>query len=439
MTRHASWLLVASLLFLAACSDSANKIGSTLKGDRVPAIQATHEIQPDSALKDSKPLLPPSVVTQSWPQAGYDTLHVLPALDAASSPHLLWRDSIGAGSGSDQKLLASPVAGRESIYAMDAKGVVSALDLETGHKKWTFDTTPKERDDPAMGGGLALDGPTLFATTGFGEVLAIDAGTGVLKWRKALLNPLRAAPTVAEGRVYALSIANDLNALDAETGEILWHQAGASESATLMGASSPAVIEDTVIAAYNSGEIFALRAQNGRALWNYMLAAPASVGALPAIADIRGLPVVDRGAVYAISHSGRIAAIDQRTGERLWESDIGGINTPVLAEDALFLYGGDHQLMALARVNGRVMWIRSLDKREKPEEPDSDPLVWTGPLLAHDRLWMVNSAGFLIAFSPDDGAPLERIELGSPAYLSPILVNKTLYILTDEGKLVALR
>ena len=250
---------------------------------------------------------------------------------------------------------------------------------------------------------------------------------------------MRAAPTVADNRVYVISIDNDLNALDAKTGDSLWHQSGIAESATLMGASNPAVSGDNVIAAYNSGEIFDLRVQNGRVLWNYSLAAAAQVGALPAIADIRGLPVIDHGVVYAISHSGRMAAIDQRSGDRLWETDIGGIDTPVVAGDTLFVYGGDNQLIALSRANGRVMWISTLPKLVDPADKDSDRLVWAGPVLAGERLWMVNSQGKLASFSLDNGLAADSIDIGSPVYLPPIIADRTLYVMTDEGNLVALR
>jgi outer membrane protein assembly factor BamB len=199
------------------------------------------------------------------------------------------------------------------------------------------------------------------------------------------------------------------------------------------------VVEDSVIVAYNSGEIFALRVQNGRASWNYSLAAPTQVGALPAIADIRGLPVVDRGRVYAISHSGRMAAIDQRSGDRAWEADIGGIDTPVVAGDAVFLYGGDGQLMALTRDSGRVMWIKPLAKRADPKDKDSDRVVWAGPVLAGERVWMVNSMGQLASFSPEDGAPIDTIDLGSPVYLSPVIADRTMYVMADDGTLIALQ
>ena len=429
-------LAVASL---AACGESAKKIGATIKGDRITVIEQSKALEADKGLSENKPSLPLKIVNLSWPQAGYDGEHAPPYAEAPTHPRVEWKSSIGAGSSSDFKLLAHPVMDRGVIYTMDAQGLVRAFDAKTGDRLWERDTTLEESDDKAIGGGLAIDAGTLYATTGFGNVLALEAKTGAVKWRKALLKPLRAAPTVGDNRVYVVSIDNDLNALAAANGDVLWHQSGIAESATLMGASSPAVDGDNVVVAYNSGEIFGLRVQNGRISWNYSLAAPAQVGALPAIADIRGLPVIDHGRIYAISHSGRIAAIDQRSGERVWESDIGGIDTPVVAGDTVFVYGGDSQLIALTRDSGRVMWVKSLPKLTDPSDKDSARLVWAGPILAGERLWMVNAQGALASFSPTDGAPLDSIDLGDPLYLSPIVADHTFFVVRDDGTLIALR
>ena len=60
-------------------------------------------------------------------------------------------------------------------------------------------------------------------------------------------------------------------------------------------------------------------------------------------------------------------------------------------------------------------------------------------MLAGDRLWVANSRGELVSVSPADGAVGSTIELDGPVSLSPIVVNNTLYVLTDKGKLSAYR
>ena len=432
------FLLLSSLALLAAC-ESNDKIGTTVKGERIAVIEQAKSLDPAKDSSGVKPSLPRDIVNLSWPQAAYDREHTMPPVQIADRPQIAWKSDIGEGSDSDYKILAHPVIAQGVIYTLDAQGLVRAFDTKNGVKKWEFDTTPKDSDDKAIGGGLAIDGPLLYVTTGFGDVCALDVTNGSIKWRKSLLKPVRAAPTVADNRVYILSIDNDLNALDAQSGEVLWRQPGIAESATLMGAANPAVSGENVIVAYNSGEISSLRVQNGRVSWNYSLSGPARAGALPAIADIRGLPVVDHGRIFVIGHSGRIAAVDQRSGDRIWEAEIGGIDTPVVAGDAVFVYGEDNKLIALSRDDGHPLWIAQLQKLSDPSDKNSDRIVWTGPVLAGGQLWMVNSLGKLAGFSAEDGKPVFSTDLGSPLYLSPIVADRMLYVVTDEGKLIALK
>lgn len=408
-------------------------------GQRVAVMQNVQQLTVDPGTAELALKIPAQVPNRDWAQAGGTSWHTVPHPELPDNPQVVWQADIGAGSSRDYRLLARPVVKNDRVYTIDAKGRVSAFASKNGDRIWRIDTTPEDRDDDAIGGGIAASGDRLYVTTGFGEVLALDAAKGKIIWRKNVGKPYRAAPTVNSDRIYAVSIDNELNVLSATNGEILWHHNGITESASLMGASSPAVSGDVAIVTYSSGEIFSLRAQNGRVAWTDVLAVPAQVGALPAIADIRGLPVIDRGRAYAISHSGRMVSIDLRSGERIWENDIGGTNMPVVSGDVVYVLSNDNELVALTRDGGRVVWIQPLQRLEDPDDRESDPIFWSGPLLAGNKLWLTNSEGQLMAFSPADGKPVVDLELGGAFFIAPIVAGGTLYMVSDDGDLIAMR
>ena len=409
------------------------------EGKRVSVLEISRKPTIDRGLEDFKFALPQAVANRDWAQAGGNQHHNVAHAALAAMPQEVWRSDIGHGSSGYFKLLARPVVSGGKVFTLDARGEVAAFNSGDGEKLWRFDTTPADRDEEAMAGGIGVSGDQVYVTTGFGEVVALKAADGRVAWRKMLGKPFRAAPTLADGRVFVVSIDNELSALSATNGEILWHHNGIAENAALMGASNPAVADDSLVVAYSSGEIFDLRTQNGRVAWTDLLAMPERVGALPAIADIRGLPVIDRGRVFAVSHSGRMAAIDQRTGERVWEADIGGINAPLVSGNVVFVVDNDNNLLALTRDGGRILWIREMQRLKDPEDRDSSPVFWWGPVLAGGRLWLTNSLGNLAAFSPQDGALLGEQELSNAFFTPPIVAGETLYALSDNGKLIALR
>ena len=89
-------------------------------------------------------------------------------------------------------------------------------------------------------------------------VLALDAASGAELWRRQLRAPIRAAPTVIDGKVLVPTADSQLFALDAATGEVLWQHAGLFEQAGILGGASPAAADGIVVAAYASGEVVAL-------------------------------------------------------------------------------------------------------------------------------------------------------------------------------------
>jgi len=430
---------LALTVVLAACGsdDSAKTVAHA--GKRIAVMEAARKPVVDSSLGSFKVEVPEPAVIRDWAQNGGNTEHSVGNASLRAVVEQSWSSSIGSGSDGDYKLLSTPVISENVAYAMDARGRVSATNAVNGDRLWRVETAPSDKDGEAIGGGVAVQGKIIYAATGFGEVIALHSTDGSVMWRSMTGKPLRSPPTVFEGRVFVITIENETFALDSQSGRTMWKHSGIAENATLMGASSPAVHGDTVVVAYSSGELFGLRAQNGRVVWGEVLAVPTQVGALPAIADIRGLPVIDQGRVYAISHSGRMICLDERTGERVWEADIGGINTPLVVGNAVYVVTLDNELIALTRQGGRIIWTTDIQKHEDPSDHDSKKVLWWGPVMAGGRLWLTNTMGHLAAYAPETGYATFDGDLAKSFYLPPIVANTTLFGLDDNGQLRALK
>ena len=429
-------LLVAGL---SACSDGTNRDKDRLEGERIPVLTFEQSLKIDQQVASYQIILPAPTTNADWPQPGQNAYHYVGHPALSDSPQKIWSTDIGQGSNGRHALGGMPVIAGGKMYMIDSRAKVRAFNAETGKKLWEREFKEKgETKKNAYGGGVSFGDGSLFITNGYGHIAALDPANGNIKWQVGVGVPMRGAPTYADGRLFALTHDNQTYALDANSGEVLWNEIGISENAGLVGAASPAVIGNTVISAYSSGEVYAMRVENGRTLWTDTLSRQGRLTAMASLRDVDGHPVIYDNKVYAVSHSGRMVAIDLRSGTRIWEQNVGSQYTPWVAGDFIFVVTPEGQVVCVTRREGKVRWITQLERYKNPNDR-SDPVHWSGPLLAGDRLLVTSSHGYVLSLSPYTGDVLSGLELPDDAEYGPIIANGTLYFMTTDGEVVAYR
>jgi outer membrane protein assembly factor BamB len=432
----------ALLLPLAAggCSLFEDWFGdkkTPLPGSRVGILAAKRGLQVDNP--SSRPVtLPAPVGGTEWPQAGGNPAHVPGHVAVRPTLAQAWTASIGEGGGYRRKITAQPVVAGGRVFTMDSDAVVSAFDVKSGGRLWQFDTQAEEDRSTNVGGGIAVDGGTLYAVNGLAEALALDAATGKPRWRKPLPTAARAAPTIADGRLYVPTLDDQLVALAVADGGRVWAYQAATAATSVLGLPSPAFADGLVVAGFGSGDLACLRAASGSVTWTDSLAASRGRTSLVDLSAIHGLPVIAEGRVYAIGLGGLLVSLDLRSGRRLWERDMGSTETPWAAGDWLFVVTSDQQVAAVNRQDGALAWVTQLPRWEN-EEKQEDPIRWVGPALAGDRLIVAGSTKQAMALNPYTGAILGTQPLAGAGSVPPVAAEGTVFLVTDDGTLLALR
>ncbi len=438
-------------------------------GERISILTFEQQLAPAAGLAGRDFFLPGPVAATSWPLPGGTVENSVEHVIAAPQFTVGWRRRIGAGSASTRQVMSPVVADGGKVFVMDGKSTVVAVDAASGEIAWKVDVKPAGREASSgaqvfglpvpfvpgtgggalsggFGGGVAVAGGKVFVASGYRTMSALDAATGAVLWTQSVDVPLHGAPTVAGARVYVVDVENQIIAFNTTTGLPDWSYRGITEPARILRASSPAVSGDTVIAPFSSGEVVALRASNGQPVWNQVLSRTSRTSALSEIRDIAGRPVISRGFVYAVSHSGVLQSMDIRTGQPKWSLPVAGVNAPLPAGDVVYVVSKSGELTLVNRDSGAVYWTRNLNEGRVRQEGGFlgffDRTVrpeWSGPILASNRLVLVNSDGEAVAFDPKTGVQTATVNLGGPAYIAPAAYNGALYVLTDNGDLVSIR
>ncbi len=442
--RIAALIGVLGLAFgVAACGHINNPFSKTQPGKykgtgtRIPVIAFDQSLKVADALKGAEFYLPDPQAVTDWPLAGGTPAQSVENADAGHAFAIDWRTHFGRGSDRAFHVTAPPVAADGRIYVMDGAATVSAHDLKSGREIWRKDLAVRtRRSGEAFGGGLAYADGKLFVSSGYRFVAAVDAATGKLLWRTMTEAPVHAAPTVSGGRVFAESTDDNLLTFDAATGAAGWAYQALPESARILAATSPAVSGDAVVASFASGELVSLQASNGNGLWTASLSKSNRNSALSEIRDISGRPVIYRGDVFAVSHSGLFTSIELRTGAEHWQLPVTSISSPWPVGDVVYITDTAGEVLCVARDSGLIYWITDLNKSAKKAK---DRAVWSGPVLAANRLVVVSSKGEAVALNAKTGALEKRLRLGSEALMNPIAVGPDLYVAAENAELIAIR
>jgi len=450
--------LSLALSGLSGCSDSLPslpKMGDLnpwkeqvppLPGKRIPVIPATDKSVGELADASKPIVVPPPRMNDAWTQAG-GAANSAPGNLALSSATLsqAWSASAGSGTTKVGRISAPPIIYDGRVYALDSDGNVSAFALSGGSAVWRTSLAPQNEnkgpsfsavaenilyltaaDGGGYGGGLAADDGRIFATSGYGTVMALDPASGNHVWEKNIGVPIRVAPTVSSDRVFVVTVEGKVYCLSTIDGAELWVVRGLPQQASLGLNASPSVEDDVVIVPYATGDVVALRVADGSGLWSESLSRNRTTSQLASMSDA-ARPAVDNGTVFAVSHGGRMTATATKTGERLWSLSVPSIQPPCVAGDSVFVVDTTGMLMAIDRREGKVQWSAKLP----------GATTWAGPVLANGILWLASKDGTLAGVDATTGRVTGQVNVGDPVYISPVVAQGRMFVLTDNAKLIA--
>lgn len=426
--------LFIAVLALAACGDQE----LLLEGER---LDVRGNPVPIETVNRAAPLALPSATSNaSWTHVGGNTRHqiVHPALGQSLS--VAWQVPIGKGNGRKHRITAVPVIDNGRIFVMDSRARLTAVST-AGAPIWSVDLTPASDDpDDGSGGGIAVAGNTVYATNGFGQLTALDTTTGDIRWQHDFDAGAAAAPTVSDGVVYAVTTNATGWALSADSGRVLWQVVGTVADRSSTGAPSPVVAGPLVVFPFSSGQMVSAVSGTGGQAWAASVAGQRLGRAASVVTDLTGGPVFADGQIFAGSYAGRAAAFDATTGDLVWQVGEGASGPLWVAGGSIFFISDRNQLIRLDSATGETVWAQDLPlfTRERIRRRKA-LFVHHGPLLAGGRLIVASDDGLLRQFDPVGGNLAGSIQLPSGAASSPVVAGRTLYVVTSNGELVALR
>ncbi|MTB68528.1 outer membrane protein assembly factor BamB [Providencia sp. wls1943] len=358
----------------------------------------------------------------------------LPQVENQFTPSIVWDKSVGNGVEQFYSEL-SPAWDGSAVYAADRKGLVKALELESGKELWSVDLSKRTGFLSAnlsalLSGGLTIYDDKIFIGTERGTVIALNKENGEVLWDVEVAGEALSKPVVSGDMVVIHTSNGQLQALDTATGAIKWTVNMDTPSLSLRGESAPAVAFGAAIVGGDNGRVSAVLLSQGQLIWQQRISQVTSSTEIGRLNDVDMTPVIDDGKVYAIAYNGTLAALDMRSGQMLWKRDLGSINDMVLSGDNLYLVDQTDRVLSVRKSDGVTLWTQD----QLLNRGLSAPEVYNGYIVVGDKEgylhWLDTSTGGFVAQNKLNSSGIHSRPVIASDKLMVQTRNGTVYLLT---------
>ncbi len=292
-------------------------------------------------------------VTTSWSQLGGNQERTgnLPndiIFNSEEVPDKVYRMFAAAQFAAGAPITTSPAVVNRTAYFGTSAGEVYAVDAVTGSLRWQAATTGAVYSSPAVD----FTTKTVVFGTNDGYVYAYNTSTGTLNWKAGPYSSITTSPNIADGLVYIGAGNGTVYALRLSTGTVAFQVSlGSAVSA------SPAIdtAKTLLIVGDQAGRVTALSLaphERGKIIWQFSASGP-----------ITATPLISSGRVFVGSNAvgtslGTEYALDESTGDTVWSHLLGGSPslTSAMVGTNLVVGSSSGELVSLAAATGAVQW-----------------------------------------------------------------------------------
>ena len=295
----------------------------------------------------------------------------------------------------------TPIVDEGMVYVVGAEGMLICFDAAKGSIVWQHDLPKDYRTTTALWGYAAhplIDGPRLICTVGGdgSHTVAFDKKTGKEIWKTGTATEQGYSPptmiTAAGVRQLILANPQAINAVDPDTGKLLWTTPYEATNGSII--MSPLVIKDYLFIGGYSNHNLLLQLDQKKPGVKVI----AKDKAKKFVSPVNVQPVVDGEVIYGMDQGGDLVAFRLPEGDLLWKStDIMGKRSQgsetaflVKNKDRYFLFNENGELL-IAKLSPEGIKISD---RAKVIEPTNfafgREVVWCAPAFANGCMYVRN-------------------------------------------------
>jgi outer membrane protein assembly factor BamB len=261
-----------------------------------------------------------------------------------------------------------------------------------------------------------MAGENLFVGSGDGYFYSVDAKSGKVLWKVALNARIESTACIEKNTAYVGNDAGSIIAINIKNGTLLWKKSLNEYVRSSPFCDGKVLYVGSINPERKTGTLWALSAQNGTTIWKKTMG---SVFSSPVVDHDDLLIGSDDETLYCYSLSGTLK----------WQASVGGKlrSTPAVMRDFVYAGGFGGVIYKIRRSTGEIVW-------RSPEAGSMYSSIGIGK----GFVAVGNNAGSIGLFQVNGGKKKSEFSTGGPVTASPLIINNTVIVGSNDGKFYVL-
>ena len=269
----------------------------------------------------------------------------------------------------------------------------------------------------------------LIVADNISKYYALDVETGEVLWSKNNTAPFNSQLKIYKDKFYVIDFENILRAYTINNGNEIWNIRTSNSLIRSKKKLSMVIIDDKIYFNNSSGEISSVDIESGELLWQIPTQSNLTndFGFFLKTSEI----IADQETLFFSNNKNKFFSIDIQTGSLNWQQKINSSLRPTLIDNYIFTVSKEGYLVIIEKITGNIIRITDAFKNFKIKERNK--IQPTGFIIGNDKIYLTTNHGRLLVLDVVTGKIISIIKIDNHKITRPAVLNKNLFIITDNS------
>ena len=343
------------------------------------------------------------------------------------------KKKIGKNKFSMHKNISTILAHTNNLIFSDDKGTIYNIN-KYGKINWKKNIYKKSYKRIYKHLTFSISKNNIYIADNIGLVYSINLFTGKLLWIKNYGLPLKSNIKIFNNKIFLIDQDNKIISLDTKDGSLIWDILSISSFIKTQNLLSLAISkEGYLFASTSSADLLKIDSNTGNIIWSRNTAGSLYANATDFFtsSDI----VISESQIF-FSSGTSFFSYNIDDGAIKWQNEISFSGPAIIDKQYVFIVSNNGYFVILNKDTGEIISSFNILKILKRKKQNTQV---TSFIMGSGKIYSTTSNGFLIVSSTQTGKAEYFKKIGEKN-VSPLIINDgTLYILTENSKIIGLR